>query len=188
MVRVRMKFGTPIFSPADYDYIMQCRDIEPRYKILKDLLDKYKTSSKRIYQIWRGEEANRVAWDQPIPYPQDSNSNQDINCLESETHGFATDTSSANKPDPTINVLHIESQPLDRDKVPLLCNNVPVGPAQSSKRTKTKRSKSDRVLNPPVISKDLTEKIDPEKLAHFRHTVKEGREELANLEYKTDET
>ncbi|RHZ63701.1 hypothetical protein Glove_328g101 [Diversispora epigaea] len=171
MVRVRMKFGTPIFSPADYDYIMQCRDIEPRYKILKDLLDKYKTSSKQIYQIWR-----------------DSDSNQDINCLEPETHGFATDTSSANKPDPTINVLHIESQPLDGDKVPLLCNNVPVEPAQSSKRTKTKRSKSDRILNPPVISKDLTEKIDPEKLAHFRRTLKKGKEELANSEYKTDET
>ncbi|CAJ0628501.1 391_t:CDS:1 [Entrophospora sp. SA101] len=68
MVRVCIKSDAPLFSAEDYSYIMQCRDIKPRYKILKELLDKYKTSSKRIYQIWRGEEANRVLWDQPIPY------------------------------------------------------------------------------------------------------------------------
>ena len=59
MVRVRMKCDAPQLTPNDYVYIMQCHDIKPRYKILKELLDKYKTSSKRIYQIWRGEEANR---------------------------------------------------------------------------------------------------------------------------------
>ena len=55
MVRVRIKSDAPLFSAEDYSYIMQCRDIKPRYKILKELLDKYKTSSKHIYQIWRGE-------------------------------------------------------------------------------------------------------------------------------------
>jgi hypothetical protein len=29
-------------------------------------MDKYNTSMKRIYQIWRGEEANRIAWNQLI--------------------------------------------------------------------------------------------------------------------------
>src|SRR5207247_8495186 len=120
MVRVRIKSDAPLISAEDYSYIMQCRDIKPRYKILKELLDKYKTSSKRIYQIWRGEEANRVAWDQPIPYSQDSESNRNTNCLKSETRGLlwnndtyvpATDTSSANIPDSTMNVLYIESQP-----------------------------------------------------------------------------
>ena len=32
----------------------------------KLLMNKYNTSMKRIYQIWRGEEANRIAWNQPI--------------------------------------------------------------------------------------------------------------------------
>ncbi|RHZ78159.1 hypothetical protein Glove_167g26 [Diversispora epigaea] len=39
---------------------------------------KYKTSTKRIYQIWRGEEANRVLWDQPIPHSYSP-------CLQSNT-------------------------------------------------------------------------------------------------------
>jgi len=45
---------------------MQCAEKKPRDKVLKDLTDKYRTSQKRIYQIWRGEEKNRVAWNQPI--------------------------------------------------------------------------------------------------------------------------
>ncbi len=131
MVRPRIKFGTPLFSSADYDYIMQCRDMEPRNEILKDLLKKYRTSSKWIYQIWRGEEANRVAWDQPIPQTY----NHDTKCL---------DTRSANISNSATDVLHIESLSLDRDKVPLLCRteestlkgyNISEEP---SKRTKTK--------------------------------------------------
>jgi len=59
---------------------MQCRDIKPRYKILNDLMSKYKTSTKCIYQIWRGEEANRVLWDQAIPH-DDDDSNQNLNIL-----------------------------------------------------------------------------------------------------------
>src|SRR6266545_7919261 len=131
MVRVRIKSDAPLFSAEDYSYIMQCHDIKPRYKILKELLDKYRTSSKRIYQIWRGEEANRVAWDQPIPQTY----NHDTKCL---------DTSSANISNSATDVLHIESLSLDRDKVPLLCRteestlkgyNISEEP---SKRTKTK--------------------------------------------------
>ncbi|KAF0506328.1 hypothetical protein F8M41_019142 [Gigaspora margarita] len=60
---------------------MYCYDIKPRYKILKELLDKYKTSSKYIYQIWKGEEAKRVLWDQPIPFlynTQDSQAQSNI--------------------------------------------------------------------------------------------------------------
>src|SRR3954468_12232928 len=66
MFRQRMRCDAPPFSPADYNHIMQCAEKKPRDKVLKDLTDKYRTSQKRIYQIWRGEEKNRVAWNQPI--------------------------------------------------------------------------------------------------------------------------
>ncbi|CAG8644795.1 1214_t:CDS:2, partial [Diversispora eburnea] len=79
IVRVCMKCDAPSFTPTDYNYIMQCQDIKPRYKILNDLTDKYKTSTKRIYQIWRGEETNRVLWDQPILRSyDDSNQNSNV--------------------------------------------------------------------------------------------------------------
>ncbi|CAG8665612.1 3006_t:CDS:2, partial [Acaulospora morrowiae] len=128
MVRIRMKYNTPIFTPEDYSYIMQCCDIKPRYKILNELTDKYKTSTKRIYQIWRGVEANRVLWDQPIPYLYDDVSNftsptyQNTKCFKlkscdllwnNDTYVPATDTSSNNKSNSTINVTHIEFKPLD---------------------------------------------------------------------------
>jgi hypothetical protein len=51
MVRQRMKCNAPPFSPADYDYIMQCAEKSLRTEILKGLTDKYHTSQKRIYQI-----------------------------------------------------------------------------------------------------------------------------------------
>src|SRR4051794_10500300 len=66
MLRRRMRYDAPSFSSADYDHIMQCAEKKPRDKVLKDLSDKYRTSRKRIYQIWGGEEKNRVAWNQPI--------------------------------------------------------------------------------------------------------------------------
>src|SRR5215469_16871246 len=69
MLRQRLRCDAPIFSSADYEHIMQCRDERPRSKVLNDLKDKYNTSQKRIYQIWRGEEKSRVAWDQPINIP-----------------------------------------------------------------------------------------------------------------------
>ena len=66
MVRRRIRSDAPLFTDLDYNFIMQRRDERPRHKVLKDLTEKYGTSSKRIYQIWRGEEINRVAWDQPL--------------------------------------------------------------------------------------------------------------------------
>ncbi|CAJ0628430.1 6512_t:CDS:1 [Entrophospora sp. SA101] len=78
MVRVRIKSDAPLFSAEDYSYIMECRNMGPKNKILDDLMDKYKTSSRRIYQIWRGEETKRVAWDQPIPqFYNENDLNQD---------------------------------------------------------------------------------------------------------------
>ena len=56
MLRQCMRCDTPSFSPADYDHIMQCAEKKPKDKVLKDFTDKYRTSQKRIYQIWRGEE------------------------------------------------------------------------------------------------------------------------------------
>ena len=66
MVRQRMNCNAPLFSPIDYDFIIQRRDERLRKKVLDELMDKYNTSMKRIYQIWRGEEANRITWNQPI--------------------------------------------------------------------------------------------------------------------------
>ncbi|GES93172.1 hypothetical protein GLOIN_2v1486375 [Rhizophagus clarus] len=66
MVRQRMNCNAPLFSQTDYDFIMQRENKRPRKKVLDELMDKYNTSMKRIYQIWRGEEANRIAWNQPI--------------------------------------------------------------------------------------------------------------------------
>ena len=66
MVRQRMNCNAPLFSSDDYDFIMQRHDERPRKKVLDELMDRYNTSMKRIYQIWRGEEANRIAWNQPI--------------------------------------------------------------------------------------------------------------------------
>src|SRR6266498_2035900 len=66
MFRQRMNCNAPLFSPIDYDFIIQRRDERLRKIVLDELMDKYNTSMKRIYQIWRGEEANRIAWNQPI--------------------------------------------------------------------------------------------------------------------------
>ena len=66
MVRQHMNCNAPPFSPTDYDFIIQRYDERPRKKVLEELMVKYNTSIKRIYQIWRGEEANRIAWNQPI--------------------------------------------------------------------------------------------------------------------------
>ena len=66
MVRQRINCNAPLFSTADYNFIMQRENERPRKKVLDELMDKYNTSMKHIYQIWRGEEANRIAWNQPI--------------------------------------------------------------------------------------------------------------------------
>jgi len=181
-----MKCDAPQFTPNDYVYIMQCRDIKPRYKILKELLDKYKTSSKRIYQIWRGEEANRVLWDQPIPHSYDDDddeSNRNTKCLG--VNQLPDVTSSSNISDSTMNVLHIESQPLNNVSVNSSSHCFAIEPAQPNKQTKTKKSKPDRISNPLVISKDSTEKIDADTVAQFRRAVGESRN-LTNSEYKID--
>jgi hypothetical protein len=62
---------------------MQCAEKSPRTEVLKGLTDKYHTSQKRIYQIWRGEEKNRVAWNQPIHMLTASLSN--INVVDRQT-------------------------------------------------------------------------------------------------------
>ena len=49
MLRPCIRSDAPLFTPEDYSYIMQCRDIKTRYKMLNELMDKYKTSTKRIY-------------------------------------------------------------------------------------------------------------------------------------------
>ncbi|CAG8688941.1 7937_t:CDS:1, partial [Ambispora gerdemannii] len=71
------------------------------------------------------------------------------------------------------------SQPLDKNKVPLLCNNVSAEVIQPNKRIKIKRSKPSRIFNSPIIAKDSTEKTDgkllysEDTLVSFRHAVEE---------------
>ena len=47
-------------SPADYKDIMEYRDMKS--KPLVQLSKKYNISNSRLYQIWRGQEFNRVQW------------------------------------------------------------------------------------------------------------------------------
>ena len=56
-----MNCNAPLFLLTDYDFIIQCCNERLRKKVLDELIDKYNTLMKRIYQIWRGEEANRIA-------------------------------------------------------------------------------------------------------------------------------
>src|SRR3954467_8121248 len=47
-------------SPADYKDIMQYRDMKS--KPLVQLSKKYNILNSRLYQIWRGQEFNRIQW------------------------------------------------------------------------------------------------------------------------------
>lgn len=51
-------------SPADYKDIMQYRDMKP--KPLAQLSKKYKISNSRLFQIWRGQEFNRIQWNDVV--------------------------------------------------------------------------------------------------------------------------
>jgi len=51
-------------SPADYKDIMQYRDMKS--KPLAQLSKKYNISNSRLYQIWRGQEFNRIQWNDVI--------------------------------------------------------------------------------------------------------------------------
>src|SRR5215471_6740307 len=88
MPRQRMRCDAPPFSPADYDFIMQRHDDRPRSKVLNELKEKYNTSQKRIYQIWRGEEKNRVAWDQPIYMPEGTASLSSTNVIDKQNDTY----------------------------------------------------------------------------------------------------
>ena len=88
MLRQRMRCNVPSFSPADYNHIMQCAEKKPKDKVLKDLIDKYHISQKRIYQIWRGEEKNKVVQNQPIyistANPRETASLSNINVVDEQ--------------------------------------------------------------------------------------------------------
>src|SRR4051812_31253563 len=133
MLRRRMRCDAPSFSSADYDHIMQCAEKKPRDEVLKDLSDKYRTSSKRIYQIWRGEEKNRVAWNQPIHMPTASLSNINVVGRQTEPEIQGQDVSPFTE---------LEKQIRDAKKEP----SKPIDPVleESGKAKKTggKKSKS----------------------------------------------
>ncbi|RIA79118.1 hypothetical protein C1645_841472 [Glomus cerebriforme] len=49
-----------LLSPADYKDIMQYRNMKS--KPLAQLSKKYNISNSHLYQIWRGQEFNRIQW------------------------------------------------------------------------------------------------------------------------------
>ena len=51
---------TRYLSPADYKDIMQYYNM--KFKSLAQLSKKYNISNSRLYQIWRGQEFNRIQW------------------------------------------------------------------------------------------------------------------------------
>ncbi|CAG8552647.1 11811_t:CDS:1 [Acaulospora colombiana] len=67
-------------------------------------------------------------------------------------------------------------------------DNSSVKSTQPSKRTKTKRSRSVRILDPLIISEDSTEKIDTDELARLKCAVKEGEENLSYSGYSIDKS
>ena len=54
-------------SPADYKDIMQYRNMKS--KPLAQLSKKYNISNSRLYQIWRGQEFNRIQWNDVVVPP-----------------------------------------------------------------------------------------------------------------------
>jgi hypothetical protein len=137
MVRQRMKCNAPPFSPADYDYIMQCAEKSPRTEVLKGLTDKYHTSQKRIYQIWRGEEKNRVAWNQPIHMPTASLSNINVVGRQTEPEIQGQDVSPFTELEKEIRDVKIEpSKSIDSV----------LEEGGKTKKTGTKKSKSKSAL------------------------------------------
>ena len=47
MVRQRMNCNAPLFSPADYDFIMQRENERPRKKVLDELMNKYTVCNEK---------------------------------------------------------------------------------------------------------------------------------------------
>ncbi|CAB4418572.1 unnamed protein product [Rhizophagus irregularis] len=60
MLKTYISSRARYLSPADYKDIMQYRDMKS--KPLAQLSKKYNISNSRLYQIWRGQEFNRIQW------------------------------------------------------------------------------------------------------------------------------
>ena len=60
LLKTHINSRASYLSHADYKNIMQYRDMKP--KPLAQLSKKYKISNSRLYQIWRGQEFNRIQW------------------------------------------------------------------------------------------------------------------------------
>ncbi|CAG8475794.1 575_t:CDS:1 [Diversispora eburnea] len=150
---------------------MEYRDIKPRYKILKELLDKYKTSSKRIYQIWRGEEAKKVTWDQPIP--QFFNENN-INFSEiSMVISPETNSNLHFNKDDTINTFQNKVSPeIDSN---LHINKMILKNLEKKKRMKSKLTQ--------IPSAHISDTYQP-----FKKEIEDAEKILSQSGYKTNST
>ena len=60
LLKTHISSRASYLSPADYKDIMQYRDMKS--KPLAQLSKKYNISNSRLYQIWRGQEFNRIQW------------------------------------------------------------------------------------------------------------------------------
>src|SRR3954464_1825032 len=145
-----MRCDVPSFSPADYDHIMQCAEKKPRDKVLKDLTDKYSTSQKRIYQIWRGKEKNRVAWNQPIHMPTASLSNINVVSRQIELKIQGQDVSPFTE---------LEKQICDTKIEPSKSIDPVLEEGEKAKRTGEKKSKSKFALAELIPSPVQTQLI-----------------------------
>ena len=59
-LKTHISSRTRYLSSADYKDIMQYHDMKS--KPLAQLSKKYNISNSRLYQIWRGQEFNRIQW------------------------------------------------------------------------------------------------------------------------------
>src|SRR5437588_11856128 len=75
-------------SPADYKDIMQYCVM--KFKPLAKLSKKYNISNSRLYQIWRGQEFNRIQWNDLAVAPS-------INVIDKQNEERQTERDFQNK-------------------------------------------------------------------------------------------
>ncbi|GBB93127.1 hypothetical protein RclHR1_21130005 [Rhizophagus clarus] len=160
MLRLRMRCDAPPFPPTDYNFIMQHRDDRPRSKVLNELKEKYNTLQNRIYQIWRGEEKNRVAWDQPIYMsivgPEGTASFSSTNVIDKQNGTY----SFQNKYNSTIlaleNIGHDAGVEPSKSTNPVLKEDVILGNKAKKAGGKKPKSKSVGISKPSITQNQLT--------------------------------
>ena len=140
LLKTHISSRASYLSPADYKDIMQYRDMKS--KPLAQLSKKYNISNSRLYQIWRGQEFNRIQWNDLAVTPS-------MNVIDKQN-----EANFQNKYDSTITAL--ENVILDAEVEP----SKSIDPASEgsailgskAKKTGGKKSKPKSVLALPASS------------------------------------